>query len=169
MSIELIVATFEEDQDMADQVLQRVKKLAKDKVLTVRDVATIAKKEDGTVMVNDVGDLKAGRGAVFGAITGALVGLVGGPIGAIAGAAAGAATGGATAKIADYGVSDKLIKETQNGLQPGSSAIIAYVELDWVSKAINRLEEAGATVYHETLEENVTQEMLKHSSRPPSG
>ena len=168
MSVELIIATFDENEDMADQVLERVKQLTKDKVLTVRDVATISKKKDGKVDVNDAGDLKAGRGAVFGAITGAIVGLVGGPVGAIVGAAAGAATGGATAKLTDYGVSDKLIKETRNGLQPGSSAIIVYVELNWVNKAINRLEEAGATVYHETLEEDVSQEMLKHG-RPPTG
>jgi len=168
MSVELIIATFENSEDMADQVLQRIKQLSKDKALTVRDVATIIKKQDGTVTVNDVGDLKAGKGAVFGAITGAIIGLIGGPVGAIAGAAAGAATGGVTAKITDYGVSDKLIKETQNGLPPGSSAIITYVELNWVSKAINRLEEAGATVYHETLDEDVSQEMLKHS-RPVSG
>jgi uncharacterized membrane protein len=168
MSIELIIATFENNEDGADQVLQRIKQLTKDKTLTVRDVATIVKKKDGKVTVNDVGDLKAGRGAVFGAITGAIIGLVGGPVGAIAGAAAGAATGGITAKITDYGVSDKLIKDTQNGLQPGSSAIIAYVELKWVGKAIKRLEEAGATVYQETLDEDVSQEMLKHGV-PPTG
>lgn len=126
-------------------------------------MATVVKKNDGKVVVNDVGDLKAGRGAVFGAITGGLIGLIGGPIGAIAGTAAGAATGGATAKLADYSVSDKMIKNTQDGLQPGSSAIITYVELNWVNQAIKRLKEAGAAVYHETLEYNLSEEAAKHT------
>jgi len=77
--------------------------------------------------------------------------LLGGPVGLVIGAAAGAATGRVTAKLADYGVSDGLIKGIESGMQPGSSAIILYVELKWVDRAIKRLEENGATVYHETL------------------
>ncbi|HXV99149.1 MAG TPA: DUF1269 domain-containing protein [Anaerolineae bacterium] len=164
MSMELIIATFEQDENGANQVLERIKKLTKDKLLVVRDVATIVKSKDGTVTVKDAGDIQAGRGAVFGAITGAIVGLLGGPVGAIAGAVAGAATGGAAAKIADYGVSNKMINDVKNGLQPGSSAIIAYVELDWLNKALNRLEEAGATVYHETLEGDMAEELFKQAA-----
>ena len=38
-------------------------------------------------------------------------------------------------------------------MSPSSSGIIAYVEMSWVDKAVRRLEEAGATVTHETLDD----------------
>lgn len=164
MNIELVIATFENDDERAEQVLQRVRELTKQKTIVLHNVATIAKTKDGKVRVNDVGDVKGKQGAVFGAITGALVGLVGGPVGAVAGAVAGAATGGATAKLADYGVSDKLIKEVQHGLQPGSSAIIVYLEIAWLDKAITMLEKNGAVVYHETIESNLDE--LIEKKRP---
>lgn len=155
MKIELVIATFENDEERAGQVLQRVRQLDKEKTIVLHDVATIAKTKDGQVQVNDIGDVKGKKGAAFGAITGALIGLVGGPVGAVAGAMAGAATGGATAKLADYGVSDKLIKDVQKGLQPGSSAIITYLEIAWLDKAITELEKNGAVVYHETIRGNL--------------
>jgi uncharacterized membrane protein len=75
-----------------------------------------------------------------------------GPVGAVVGALAGAAAGGTTAKLADFGVSNHLIKDIENSLEPGGSAVIAYVEMKWADKAINRLEEFGAEVIHETLD-----------------
>lgn len=41
----------------------------------------------------------------------------------------------------------------KESLSPGSSGIIAYVEMNWIDKAVARLAEAGATVSHETLDD----------------
>ncbi len=155
MAIELIVASFENDEEAADLVYEKVKDLHKQDVLRLEDAAIIVKPKEGEVKVNDVGDVDKRKGTVFGAITGGLVGLVGGPVGAIIGATAGAATGRVTANLADYGVSDRLIKDVESTLQEGSSAIIMYVELQWVDKAVAALERNGATVYHETIERMV--------------
>ena len=151
MNIELIIATFEKDENAAAEVLSRVRQLAKDKALVLEDAATIVKTADGQIVTTDLEDVDSKRGRVFGAITGGVIGLIGGPVGAIVGAAAGAVTGGVTANLADYGVSNKLIKDIEKGLQPGSSALIAYVQLTWVNQAVAALEKAGATVSHTTL------------------
>jgi uncharacterized membrane protein len=151
MPVELIIATFE-DENKAEELMKRIQELEKQKALKVKDIAAVIRPQEGEVRVMDIGDVTPKRGAVFGAITGGLLGLMVGPVGAIVGAAAGAATGGATAKLADYGVSNKMIKDVGNGLKPGSSAVIVYVEMKWIDKALERLNELGAEVIHETLD-----------------
>lgn len=151
MSIELVVAIFQDDEKEAGAVLEHLKKLEADGVLHLEHVALVTKSEDGDVKAEDFGDVDARHGAVFGAITGGLIGLIGGPIGAIAGAMAGAATGGVTANLADHGVSDDVIHHIERGLQPGSSALIAYVELDWAANLIDELNSAGAAVVNQPL------------------
>jgi uncharacterized membrane protein len=151
MSVELFIAVFENSEDQAQITLQRTRELAKGGSLQLQNAAVIVKDGDGNVTVQDIYDVEAKHGAVFGAISGAVVGRLGGPIGAIVGAAAGAATGGTTAKLADYGVSEDMIKGVRDSMPSGSSAIIAYVELAWVDKAIQQLEQAGAIVTHQTL------------------
>ena len=154
-NIELIIVTFEKDPDRADEVLQHVRKLAKDGALRLEDAAVIRKTAEGEIETQDIEDVGSRKGAIFGAITGGIIGLIGGPVGVIAGAIAGAATGGVTAKLADYGVSEGLIKDIQKGLQPGSSAIILYAELAWADKAVSELKKTGATVSHTTLKTTV--------------
>jgi uncharacterized membrane protein len=151
MNTELLIATFAGDEAKASEALAAVKKLHKDGSLKMLDAATIVKNKDGEIEQKDVHDVDSKHGAIFGAITGGLLGLFAGPVGAAIGAAAGAATGGATAKLADYGVSEGEIKETANNLEPGSSAIILYLELQWADKAVKKLEENGGRVYRETL------------------
>ena len=152
MSIELFIATFENDESRANEVLQKMKEYKKEGLLHFEHAAVIVKPKEGEVEVNDVSDVDSKHGAIFGAITGALVGSLGGPVGTVVGAVAGAATGGVTAKLADYGISNSMIEETEKRLQPGSSAIITYIELDWADKAVIQLEKNGATVIRETIE-----------------
>ncbi len=152
MSIELFIATFENDESRANQVLQKMKQYKKEGLLHFEHAAVIVKPKQGEVEVNDISDVDSKHGAIFGAITGALIGSLGGPVGTVAGAVAGAATGGVTAKLADYGISNNMIDETEQLLQPGSSAIITYVELNWADKAAAQLEKNGATVIRQTIE-----------------
>jgi len=154
MANELIIATFPDNEEAADQVYTKVEDLKKQNMLTLKNAAIIVKPKEGEFTFRDIKDLGKKQGAVFGAITGGIIGLLGGPVGVAIGAAAGAATGRVTANLADFGISDKFIKGVESGMPPGSSAIILYVELKWVDVAVKRLEENGATVYHETLPED---------------
>ena len=151
MSIELIIATFKGDEERAGHALESLKKLNHEGVLKLQDFASIVVHQDNKVEIKDINDVRPKQGAIFGAITGGLLGLIGGPAGVIIGATAGAATGGGAAKLIDYGVSEKMIKEVEEGLQPGDSAVITYIEINNASTIIGKLESSGATVYHETL------------------
>lgn len=151
MSIELVVATFESDENKAGEILEHLKKMEADGDLHLEHVAVVSKTEDNDVKIEDLGDVDSKHGAVFGAITGGLIGLIGGPVGAVAGAVAGAATGSATANLADHGVSDDVIHHIERGLQPASSALIAYVDLDWAATLIDELNRLGATVVNQPL------------------
>ena len=159
MSTELIIAMFENDEERAGKALENAQKLAKDGSINLHDIAAIVKHKDGKVEIKDIGDVRPKKGAVFGAITGGLIGLAAGPGGAIIGAIAGAATGGGAAKLIDYGVSEDMIKEVEEKLQPGSSAVIAYAEMSFAESIVRQLEESGATVIHETLESQSLDDM----------
>jgi uncharacterized membrane protein len=153
MSTELIIAIFKNDEAKADEVMVRLKELSENKALEIKDAASVTRQADGKVVVKDISKFIPKRGAKYGAITGGLVFLIAGPAAAIAGAAAGALVGAGISKLSDYGVPKNLIKEMEESLSPGSSGIIAYVEMSWIDKAVARLEEAGATVTHETLDD----------------
>ena len=159
--IEMIIATFEHDEEKAATVLEGLQEAAAEGAMHLDAAAVIVKTGEGEIEVKDVGDVDAKHGRVFGAITGAMIGLLGGPVGAVVGGVVGAATGGAAARMIDLGVPNKLIKDIENGLHPGSSAIIAYVEADWVDRAVAALQEYGAVVHRETIKEPVVNALLK--------
>jgi uncharacterized membrane protein len=158
--VELVVAAFD-DEDKASAVLKDLKQADKDGVLQVINAAVLVKKENGKVSFHETQDVGAGRGAIFGAIAGGLVGLLGGPAGVIVGAAAGAATGGVAAKQIDMGFSDEMLKDMQAGLQPGSSAIVALVQHEWVDRVVAALEELDAKLFRQALTEEIAAQLAE--------
>jgi hypothetical protein len=86
-----------------------------------------------------------GKGAAFGGVAGAAIGLIAGPA-LVVPAAVGALVGGLTAKLRDTGFSNQRLETLGEGLQPGSSAIVAVVEHTWVDKVEEALAETEADV-----------------------
>jgi uncharacterized membrane protein len=156
--VELVVAAFN-DEGKADEVLKTMKQLDQEGTIAVLNAAVMVKKEDGRVSIKETEDVDAKRGAVFGAVVGGLVGLLGGPAGLIVGAAAGAATGGVAAKQIDMGFSDETLQELQEGLQPGSSAIVALIQHEWVDRVVAELENLGARLFRQTLKEEIAAQL----------
>jgi uncharacterized membrane protein len=64
-------------------------------------------------------------------VAGAAIGLLAGPA-LVVPAAVGALVGGLAANLRDSGFSDERLKTIDEGLSPGSSAIVAVVEHKWV-------------------------------------
>ena len=162
MSVELIIATFDGQEDKANEVLKDLKQARKEGGLFFENAAVVTRTKDNELKVNDIGDVDAKHGAIFGAISGGVIGLLAGPVGAVVGAVAGAATGGATAKLADYGVDNKLIEDVEAGLEPGSSALIAFLEVSSVDAAVGMLKRLGATsVSHDRMKSEVLDEWMQ--------
>jgi uncharacterized membrane protein len=156
--VELIVAAFNEEIK-AGEVLTQLKEMDKNGVIAILNAAVMTKKVNGKITVKETEDVDAKRGAIFGAIAGGLVGLIGGPAGVIVGAAAGAAAGGVAANQIDMGFPNEVLEELQESLQPGSSAIIALIQHEWLDRVLAELENYGAKLFRQTLKEELAAQL----------
>jgi uncharacterized membrane protein len=148
--VEFVVAAFN-DQQKAGEVLKSMKELEKEGVILLMNAAIMTKDAKGKISVKETKDVDAKHGAVFGAIVGGLLGLLGGPVGVVVGAAAGAATGGVAANTIDMGFSNDQLRDLQETLKPGSSAILALIQHEWVDRVVAEMEQFGAELYHQAL------------------
>jgi len=158
--VELIVAGFNEE-GKASEVLKEIRKLQKDKVIFLINAAVLSKDEKGKVSIRETEDVSAGKGALFGALAGGLVGLLGGPVGVVIGAAVGAATGGVAANKIDMGFPDDTLEELKETLKPGSSAILALIQHQWVDRLVEEMEKYDAALFRQSLKEELSAQLLE--------
>jgi uncharacterized membrane protein len=96
-----------------------------------------------------------------------VVGVIAGPIGwATLG---GAAIGGLAAKLRDGGFSDNRLRKVGEGLTPGSSAIIAVVEHEWVKEVERRMEDRAADLITESVRADIAEELEEEGQRMQQG
>ena len=156
--VELIVAAFK-NSNQASQALKSLRTLEKEGMIRLLNAAVLIKDEKGKVSVGETQDVGAGRGAIFGAIVGGLVGLLGGPAGVIVGAAAGAATGGVAANRIDMGFPNDTLNEIKVTLIPGSSAILALIQHEWVDRVATEMEKFGAALFRRALKAEIADQL----------
>ncbi len=152
--VEMIIAAFD-DEEKAELVLKDLKKLEKENVFKLINAAVLTKDHKGKASFKETQDVGTGKGALFGAIAGGLVGLLGGPVGVVVGAAAGAATGGVAAHKIDMGFPDDTLKELQTTLKPGTSAILALIQHEWIDRLVEELEKYNASLFRQQLKEEM--------------
>jgi uncharacterized membrane protein len=156
--VELVIAAFQ-DEEQATTTLNELRTMEREGVIEVLNAAVLKKRGDGKVSIRETEDVDTLRGTIFGALTGGLIGLIGGPAGAIAGAAAGAATGGFAARKIDMGFPNDTLEELQETLQPGTSAILALIEHEWVDQVIDELENIGAQLFRQSLKDEIAAQL----------
>ena len=156
--VSLVVYAFNEEGE-AEEVLRVLQRLDKEGVFDVLNAAVLVRDESGKATLKETEDIDARRGALFGALVGGLVGLVGGPAGVIVGAAAGAVTGGVAAHEIDMGFSDEYLREFQESLKPGSSALIALVEHEWVERLIEELEKYEGQLFRQAIRDEIAAQL----------
>ena len=160
--VTLFVKAFA-DEDRADAVLKALRRLDRQKVFNILNAAVLVRDEKGRARMKETQNIDAKRGALFGAVAGGLLGLLGGPAGVIVGAAAGAATGSAAAHVIDMGFSDRYLREIQEELPPGSSAIIALVEHEWVARVEEELDKFDGRLLREALKADIAAQLDQDS------
>jgi uncharacterized membrane protein/sporulation protein YlmC with PRC-barrel domain len=158
--IELIAKVFD-NPDQAFEALEFVEDLHRRKTLKILNAAVLVKDEDGTTSLKDTRDIEPKKGRLLGAVTGGLIGLVGGPAGVVVGALVGAGTGHVAAKKVDFGFSDKFLKELQEHLQPGSSALIVLVEDTWKVSMSESLKDDKGIVLQQTLTDELVKQFME--------
>jgi len=142
--VQLIVAAFGEEK-AAKEALKSLNEAKKAGLITIENAAVLRKDEKGKLHIKETQDMGGGKGAAFGGVAGAAIGLIAGPA-LVVPAVVGALVGGLTAKLRDTGFSNQRLETLGDGLQPGSSAILAIVEHTWVDKVEEALAEAEADV-----------------------
>jgi uncharacterized membrane protein len=107
--------------DGAEQALSKLDSLQKQQLITVMDAAIVSweegKKKPKTRQLYNL----AGAGALTGTFWGMLFGLL--FFAPFLGAAIGAAMGAISGAFADIGIDDRFIKEVQEKVTPGTSAL----------------------------------------------
>jgi len=144
---ELVVVAFDNVTE-ADQLMDKLGKLQKERLITLDDAAVVVRKQDGNVKVKQAHNL-VGSGAVGGAFWGMLIGLLflapwlGLAIGAVSGALAG--------KLTDVGIDDNFIKEVGATIKPGNSAAFLLVRESTPDKVLDELKGFNGTVLKTSL------------------
>jgi uncharacterized membrane protein len=162
--LELIVGVFEE-QEVGSHALKEVQHVARQNSFKLDDAAVVIKDQNGEFKHREIQDVSSGKGAVFGAIVGGVLGMLGGPIGAVLGAAAGAATGGVTAGKMDTGFEDDSFKELQEGMKPGSSAVMVLLRQPWTEEIIPILQSHDGEIFRHMLTAEIARKLNEEQNK----
>ena len=123
--------------DGAKNMLDTVKQLQKEQLITIVDAAIVSwpvgKKKPQTKQLVSLG----GVGALQGAFWGMLFGLI--FFVPFFGMAVGALIGGLAGHFVDYGISDDFIKEVRNQVTEGTSALFLLTQSAVTERVVERL------------------------------
>ena len=155
--VQVVVAAFQEES-AAKEALKALKQLKKEKLIGIQNAAVLRKDEKGKIHIKETADMGGGKGSVIGGVAGAAIGLIAGPA-LVVPAAVGALVGGLTAKLRDSGFSNKRLETVAEGLQPGTSAIIAVVEHKWVEQVEAAIAEASADLVTANLQADIAAQL----------
>jgi uncharacterized membrane protein len=160
--IDVLVAAFP-TEDGASNALHGLERAKKDGVIQIKDAAVLRRDPSNQLHIAETTDKGFGRGAVLGGVAGAVVGVIAGPIGwATLG---GAAVGGLAAKLRDGGFPDERLRRMGEGLQPGSSAVVAVVEHTWLEEVEHMLEEEGADLMTDAIAADIATQLEEDAER----
>ena len=126
MTYELFLTAFDR-AETADEARYWLHEFVHKGDLPVLDVVVLAKHADDSAVIRQIGDLGSQHGGRIGAIVGGLLGAAGGPVGIAAVGAAGAAIGAASEFLASRDLYHDDLKEMQQSLTPGTSALLALL------------------------------------------
>lgn len=124
MANSLIVLAFDNTEEAA-QVLEALKRGKKEGVVQIDDAAVVEKDLDGKVHVKN----QISRGSLVSTGVGGMLGLlIGGIFMPLGGLVLGLAGGALVGKAMDLGVDSKFVKEVEEQIQPGTSALFVLVK-----------------------------------------
>ena len=155
--VQLIVAAFQ-NEDEAKEALKALKEAKKEGLIKIESAAVLRKDEKGKIHIKETHDMGGGKGAVLGGVSGAAIGLIAGA--ALAGpVVVGTLIGGLVAKLRDTGFSNERLETLGESLQPGTSAIVAVVEHEWVAKVEEALAEAETDLITAEISADIAEQL----------
>ena len=156
MNVEFTEITFD-NKSTADEALKELHQWHKSGVVKVLNAAVLVKDKQGKVSIKETEDVDARRRGLFGAIVGGLIGLVGGAPGAIVGADARTDLSGVAARLIDFGFPNESLRDLQDGLQPGNSALVLVIEPLRIYGVVENLAHWGGRLFRYMLKTGLVQ------------
>jgi len=136
----LVVITFENEEE-AGKVREAVRKLRNQSLLKLDDSAVVVKDAEGKVTVDNEMDRGVKVGAISGGIVGVLLGSIFFPLGGLLLGA----LGGAVVSAAS------VVKDIQDAMHPGTSAIFLIVRDADADAAIAALRPFKGALFHTSM------------------
>jgi uncharacterized membrane protein len=164
--VDVVVAAFTDERGASD-ALKDLEAAKKQGVIDIKDAAVLSRDAKNELHITETADKGFGKGAVMGGVAGAVVGVLAGPIGWVT--LGGAAVGGLAAKLKDGGFPDARLRQIGEGLKPGSSAIVAVVEHEWVREVERRMEQRAADIITESIEQDIAMQLEEEGQRLQEG
>jgi uncharacterized membrane protein len=161
----LVVLAFP-TQGGAQDVLTVVNDLQKQRLISIDDAATVVRGQDGKPHVKQATSL-VGAGAWGGAFWGMLLGLLffapwlGMAIGAVSGALAG--------KFADIGIDDAFIRDVEQKIPPGTSALFLLVRRATMDRVLAALQPYHPEVLQTSLSAEQEAQLREAFGATPEG
>lgn len=150
----------------AEKLLDLASDLAKQQLLDLADAAWVQRTNDGKVKLHqsvNLTPMMAGSGAATGALWGTLIGLLFlNPLaGAAVGAGVGAGTGAIAGSLSDIGVSDDLIREIGQTLEPGKAAVFFLARNATVDRVIDAIRPYNPKVIQTNLSRDSERDLIE--------
>ena len=135
-------------EDGADQGRKKLVELNNEYVLNLDDAVEVVRKTDGKVKIKSIRNL-TGVGAMGGAFWGLLFGLL--FFMPLAGVAIGAVSGAIAGHFSHFGVSKDFLKQIEESVTPGTSALAIMASNVTVDKAVQALNPLHPKVIRSSL------------------
>ena len=143
----LVVITFD-DAEQAAEVKESLKKLQKQGLIKIDDMAVVVKDADGQVHTDNQMDTGVKAGIVGGSLLGLLIAGIFAPIG---GLVVGGALGALVGSMFDKGIPKDFVKDVSNDLQPNTSAIFIIAKDSNINAVVSALRQYHGNVYQTSL------------------
>ena len=152
---DLVVIAFD-NVDEAGRVRETMRSVEHEGRMSLDDSAVVVRDEEGNFHVKDQVD----RGVKIGAVGGGALGLlIAGLLFPVAGLLIGVVGGAIVGKLADTGVDKKFIKDVQEKMEPGTSAIFLLIRDTDPNVALMALKPYKGTVLQSTLPPEAEEEV----------
>ena len=136
------------DEATGENILDTLKRLNKQHLITVEDAALVTLKPNGKPKILQDNDL-VGKGALGGAFWGMLIGLL--FLSPLLGAAIGAGAGALAGRLSDVGINDDFIKQVGSAIHPGEAALFVLTSNEVADKVVPALQQYQFEVIRTSL------------------
>lgn len=157
-----LLAIAYETPEAARRAADRVRKLARGRLLSVIDLVIAQRERNGKIVLDHTVD-PVSNSVLGGAVLGSLIGYL--TLTPLVGIVGGAAMGAVGGLIAERGLDDKFIRETAEKVAPGKAALFMLVNDIVMEKVAPALAEGGGDLLYSSLAGSVD-EVLTAALRP---